>query len=117
MATINFPFGAPDNQTIADAATANPTITNNFTVLKCSAGLSQALTLSLTAGTGLKDGAIVVFEIVQKATKQDISFGSAGSTVVAPSVTGVNSKTQAVMLRYEDSSTSFRAIAGWVQLN
>lgn len=110
MATVNFPFGAPDNQTIADAATANPTITNNFTILKNSAGLSQGLTLSLTAGQGLNDGAMVLFECTQKATKQDIAFGSAGNTITGTTVTGVNSKVQSIWFRYEASTATFRAI-------
>lgn len=118
MSTINFPFGAPDNQVGLDVAAETHTISNNFTVIKYAAGLSQGLTLSLSATSGLHDGALIIVEVVQKATKQDVAFGSAGTnTIAGTTVTGVNSKVQSILMRYEDSASApsigggtFRAI-------
>lgn len=89
MSNVKFPFGDAKQVTITDAATSTITIEDAFTIVSADT-LSQAVTaLSLTAGDGLNVGSIVRFDVLQGATGRNITFGSAGDTIVGAVLTGV----------------------------
>lgn len=90
MNGINFPDAHATVEALGDAATYNVEIKDTFTVLKRTGGLSQAVTgLSLTAHKDLRIGSKVKVDIAQGATGRNVTFGAAGSTIVATVLTGV----------------------------
>lgn len=89
MAT-KFPFGAADVQNVTDAATSTISIVDTFTIVNNGNGLSQAVTaLSIDAVGDVQIGAKIMFDLLQGATGRNVTFGSAGDTIVAPVLTGV----------------------------
>lgn len=89
MSNVKFPFGDAKAVTITDAATSTITIEDAYTYVTADT-ISQAITaLSLTAGDDLNIGSRVTFDVQQGATGRNITFGSAGDTIVAPVLTGV----------------------------
>lgn len=112
---IRFPFGPADEQAIPDAATSLLTITNTFTILKRTGGLGQAVTgLSLLADQGLMKGSKVKVDIAQGATGRNVTFGSAGSTIVAPALTGAANDRDVIELTWTGSA--FEADTVWQKI-
>ena len=87
--TPQWPNGVSTDLTIATGTTAL-TITNKMNHVATVPTLTAASTISVTAGTGLKAGAILNIA-VKTATTSVISFS--GSAMAAPSFTGVTNKT------------------------
>jgi len=99
---IRYPFGPADVQALADAATMTQTITNTLTILKRTAGFGQAVTgLSLLAAPDLLIGSKVKVDILQGATGRDVTFGSAGSTIVGTVLTGNASDRDVITLTWD----------------
>lgn len=114
MSDVNFPFGAADQQTITDAATSTVTVTGSFTVL--SAGtISQAITaLSISAVDKLPIGSRLQIDIQQGGTGRNVSFGSAGDTIVAPNLTGVANDRDIIELVW--NGTDWVAVGAWFKV-
>jgi hypothetical protein len=109
---VLFPFGNCDQQTITDAATSTVTIHDNYTQLRKTGGFAQAVTgLSLQAHAELRKGAIVQVRIEQGATGRNVTFGSAGSTITAPALTGVANDIDVIELEWD--GTAFKATGNW----
>lgn len=107
-----FPFGAADVQTLPDAATMTQTITNTLTILKRTAGFGQAVTgLSLQAAADLRIGSQVKVDVLQNGTGRNVTFGSAGSTIVAPALTGDAADRDCITLTWD--GTAFIADGPW----
>lgn len=86
---INYPFGAAQSFTCATSGTVAVTINNQLAYMSAVPTLTAATTLSLTAGSGLKAGAMVLVAV--KTTSTEVT--TLGGSVVAPAVTGVAGKT------------------------
>lgn len=115
MSNVKFPFGDAKTVTITDAATSTITIEDAYTIV--SAGtISQAITaLSLTAGDDLNVGSRVTFDVLQGATGRNITFGSAGDTIVAPVLTGVANDRDTIDLVWNGSEFVANA-AAWAKI-
>lgn len=117
MDGIAYPFGKATVETLGDSATYNVTIADRLTKLKRVGGLSQAVTgLSLTASKDLPDGAEVIVDITQGATGRNVTFGSAGNTIVAPVLTGVANDSDKITLRFDKAAGTFRAQTVWQKI-
>jgi len=104
-ANIKFPFGAADVQALEDAATMMQTINNTLTLVSRAGGFGQAVTgLSLLAAQDLLKGSKVIVRIAQGATGRNVTFGSAGSTVTAPVLTGVANDVDTITLVWNGSA-------------
>lgn len=112
---ISFPWGNADVQTLADAATMTQTIVNRFTILKKTGGFAQAVTgLSLLAAPDLPIGSKVKVDILQNAVARNVTFGSAGSTVTAPALTGDANDRDEIHLTWD--GTAFVADEPWQKI-
>jgi len=88
------------------------TIKNTRTLIRRAGGFGQAVTgLSLLADQGLMIGSRVTVRIEQGATGRNVTFGSAGSTIVAPVLTGVASDIDVIDLEWDGSA--FKATTTW----
>lgn len=85
---INYPFGAAQSFTTAAAGTVAVTINNQMAIMSAPT-LTAAATLSITAASSLKSGAILLVAVKTTATEVTTFAGS----IVAPAVTGVAGKT------------------------
>ena len=111
-ANVKFPFGPCDEQALTDAATMTLTINNTLTQVTREGGFGQAVSgLSLQAAQDLPAGAQVVVRIEQGATGRNVTFGSAGSTITAPVLTGVANDIDVITLEWTGSK--FRATTTW----
>lgn len=105
MSEIVFPFADAEVADLPDAGTMNIEIKNTLTILKKSGGFGQAVTgLSLTANKDLRIGSRVKIDIAQGATPRNVTFGSAGSTIVAPALTGVASDRDTIELVWDGTA-------------
>ncbi len=113
--TIKYPFGAMDNQVLADSATPSITVLNTVTRIT-NPVLGQAVTgLVLVAGTGLVDGAEVFVVISQSGTGRDVAFNLSNST--APALTGVSDDIDVIALQFQKSSGLFLAKGLWAKIH
>lgn len=105
MSEIVFPFADAEVADLEDAGTMNIEIKNTLTILKKSGGFGQAVTgLSLTANKDLRIGSRVKIDIAQGATGRNVAFGSAGSTIVAPALTGVANDRDTIELVWDGTA-------------
>jgi hypothetical protein len=111
-----FPWGPAEQISINDAAVPDLiTIRNTFTIVKKTGGFSQAVTaLSLQADPELLIGSKVKVQIEQGATGRNVTFGAAGSTIVAPVLTGVASDKDCIELTWD--GTAFVADYVWSKI-
>jgi hypothetical protein len=115
MNGINFPDAHATVEALGDAATYNVAIADTLTVLKRTGGLSQVVTgLSLTASKDLRIGSKVKVDIAQGATGRNVTFGSAGSTIVAPVLTGAANDRDSISLTWD--GTAFVADTIWQKI-
>lgn len=114
MSNISFPFGNAEEVVITDAATSTITIEDALTIV--SAGpIGQAITaLSLAVVDRLPIGSKVVIDIQQGATGRNVAFGSAGETIVAPDLTGVDLDRDIIELVWTGSD--FVALGAWYKV-
>ena len=103
MAEIKYPFGAADIQTPADAETINVDITDQLTILTMPT-LGGNRTLNLSASEELMPGAVVFIDQAQNGTGRDLAFGSGGSTIAAPDLTGVANDRDTIALMWNGSA-------------
>lgn len=85
---ISYPFGAAQTFTAAASGTVAVTINNQMAIMSAPT-LTAATTLSLTAGSNLKAGAIVLVAVKTTSTEVTTFAGA----VVSPTVAGVAGKT------------------------
>lgn len=96
---INYPFGAAQTFTSATAGTVVITVSNQMAVMSAPT-LTAAATLSITAASSLKAGAILLVAV--KTTSTEVT--TFGGSVVAPTVTGVAGKTWTQGFLYNGTS-------------
>jgi hypothetical protein len=109
---IIFPYGHCDQQALADAATMTQTIKNTLTQITREGGFGAAVTgLSLLANPNIRKGSRVSIRIEQGATGRNVTFGSAGSTITAPVLTGVANDIDVIELEW--TGLKFRALTTW----
>jgi len=100
---IKFPIGEATYLTKDAVASVTDTIWNNKTVIKIT-GLTEGLTVNLTPDSEIEDGAKVIVDVVQGATKQDITWGA---NMVAVAVTGVASDRDSYSFTYSATEQKF----------
>jgi hypothetical protein len=86
---INYPFGAAQGFTCATSGTVAVTISNQMAYVSAVPTLTAAATISLTAASSLKAGAMVLLTVKTNGTE----VTTLGGSVLAPAVTGVAGKT------------------------
>lgn len=96
---VLWPFGKADSLTVSEADLANPVaISNNMTVL-ATATLTANKTLSLDISSQLNVGALLVVKVKTTAT-ETLAFGT---SIDAPTITGVAGKTKTQAFVYDGS--------------
>jgi len=110
-AQVQWPAAKATSITIAASGTTAITISNNMSYVATAPTLTAAATISLTAGTGLKAGAIVFVAVKTTATEVTTFAGSA----IAPAVTGAAGKTWTQGLIY--NGTSFYPLGAKIQVD
>lgn len=113
---IEFPFSDANQVVAPDLATFTVTIEDTFTIVNVAAGFAQAVTaLSIArAPEGVKVGTKVRFDFLQNGTGRNITFGSAGDTIVAPVLTGVADDRDVIELVWDD--TEWVASSDWFKV-
>lgn len=105
MDGIVFPLADATVVALGDAATFNVEIDDTLTIIKRTGGFGQAVTgLSLTASKDLRIGSRVKVDIAQGATGRNVTFGSAGDTIVAPALTGVANDRDVIELVWDGTA-------------
>lgn len=108
---IQYPFGAAQGFTCAASGTVAVTINNQMSYVSAVPTLTAAATLSLTAGSSLKAGAICLVTVKTTSTEVTTLAGS----VLAPSVTGVAGKTWSQAYLY--NGTNFYPCGAKIQVD
>lgn len=101
---VKFPFGDADVQVPSFSATPNFEIKNTNTVIKIAAPSAAITALSLTASKDLMPGSKVKVDVTQNGTGRNVTFGSAGSGIVAPALTGVANDRDVIELTWDGSA-------------
>lgn len=96
---ISYPFGAAQSFTAAASGTTAVTANNQMVVMSAAPTLTAATTISVTAGSKLKSGAILLVAIKTTATEVTTFAGA----VVSPTVAGVAGKTWTQAFLYNGS--------------
>lgn len=110
---VKFPFGDADVQSPSFSATPTYDIVSTMTIIKLSP--TAAITaLSLQASKDLMPGSKVKIDVSQDATGRNVTFGSAGSSIVAPALTGVANDRDVIELTYDGSA--FVADSAWQKI-
>ena len=108
---INYPFGAAQGFTAAASGTVAVTISNQMSYMSAVPTLTAATTLSLTAASTLKAGAICLVTVKTTSTEVTTLAGS----VIAPAVTGVAGKTLSQAYLY--NGTNFYPCGAKIQVD
>jgi len=108
---INYPFGAAQGFTAAASGTVAVTISNQMSYMSAVPTLTAATTLSLTAASTLKAGAICLVTVKTTSTEVTTLSGS----VIAPAVTGVAGKTWSQAYLY--NGTNFYPCGAKIQVD
>ena len=108
---INYPFGAAQGFTVAASGTVAVTISNQMSYMSAVPTLTAATTLSLTAASTLKAGAICLVTVKTTSTEVTTLAGS----VIAPAVTGVAGKTWSQAYLY--NGTNFYPCGAKIQVD
>lgn len=108
---INYPFGAAQGFTAAASGTVAVTISNQMSYMSAVPTLTAATTLSLTAASNLKAGAICLVTVKTTSTEVTTLAGS----VIAPAVTGVDGKTWSQAYLY--NGTNFYPCGAKIQVD
>lgn len=98
-AQVLWPSGNATTFTVANTGTTSVTVSNNMTYVASVPTLTANATLSLTAGTRLKAGAMVLVAVKTTSTETTTFVGQA----LAPVVTGVAGKTWSQAFIYNGS--------------
>lgn len=108
---LNYPFGAAQGFTCAASGTVAVTISNQMSYVSAVPTLTAATTLSLTASSSLKAGAICLVTVKTTSTEVTTLAGS----VIAPAVTGVSGKTWSQAYLY--NGTNFYPCGAKIQVD
>jgi hypothetical protein len=109
--TINYPFGAAQAFTIATSGTTAVTVSNQMAYVSSVPTLTAAATISLTAASSLKAGAMVLVTVKTTSTEVTTLAGS----VLAPTVTGAAGKTWSQAYLY--NGTNFYPCGAKIQVD
>lgn len=109
---VGAPFGLPDVQTPAYAATLAVTITNHVTFLSTAAAMTGAMTLNLTIDSQVKKGATLIVSLLSDATARTLTFGTG---MAVGTMAGVISKTKCITFVY--NGTIFTTDSAGVQID
>jgi hypothetical protein len=111
MATLKFPFGAVDAQTILAAGTDGAkTINSNFTTITTGV-LTGNVALAITVGAEVAAGAVIMLVAKMNGT-ETITFSSG---IVGPVITGSAGKTVSQMFVY--NGTKFYPAGAKIQVD
>jgi len=94
---IKYPLGKAETITATAAATVAVSINNQKTKLKFSAALAADMTLNLTVGGNVEEGAELTIVALSDGTARDITLGTGMS---GPVFAGVISKTRVTKYEY-----------------
>lgn len=108
---LNYPFGAAQGFTCAASGTVAVTISNQMSYVSAVPTLTAATTLSLTASSSLKAGAICL--VIVKTTSTEVT--TLAGSVIAPAVTGVSGKTWSQAYLY--NGTNFYPCGAKIQVD
>lgn len=108
---ISYPFGAAQSFTCATSGTVAVTISNQLAYVSAVPTLTAAATISLTASSSLKAGAMVLLTV--KTTSTEVT--TLGGSIIAPSVTGVAGKTWSQAYLY--NGTNFYPCGAKIQVD
>lgn len=108
---INYPFGDADVITIAATGTTAATITEQVTYASTLTTLTGNGTLDLTVDSGVKAGALLHLKVKTTAT-ETFTFGT---SIDAPTVTGVAGKTWTQSFWYD--GTTFLPCGAKIQID
>ncbi len=108
---LNYPFGAAQGFTCAASGTVAVTISNQMSYVSAVPTLTAATTLSLTASSSLKAGAICLVTVKTTSTEVTTLAGS----VIAPAVTGGSGKTWSQAYLY--NGTNFYPCGAKIQVD
>lgn len=108
---INYPFGAAQSFTCAASGTVAVTISNQMAYVSAVPTLTAAATISLTAASSLKAGAMVLLTVKTTSTEITTLAGS----VLAPAVTGAAGKTWSQAYLY--NGTNFYPCGAKIQVD
>ena len=108
---INYPFGAAQAFTCATSGTVAVTISNQLAYVSAVPTLTAAATISLTAASTLKAGAMVLLTV--KTTSTEVT--TLGGSILAPAVTGVAGKTWSQAYLY--NGTNFYPCGAKIQVD
>jgi hypothetical protein len=108
---LNYPFGAAQGFTCAASGTVAVTISNQMSYVSAVPTLTAAATLSLTASSSLKAGAICLVTVKTTSTEVTTLAGS----VLAPAVTGAAGKTWSQAYLY--NGTNFYPCGAKIQVD
>jgi DNA-binding beta-propeller fold protein YncE len=111
QAKLQYPFAAAQGFTAAPSGTVVVTITNQMSYMSAIPTLTAATTLSLTAASYVKPGAILHVTVKTTATEVTTFAGS----VIAPAVTGVSGKTWTQAFIY--NGTNFYPCGAKIQVD
>lgn len=98
--SVKWPFTAATGYTIANNGTSALTFTNTMNYPSSVQTLTANATISVTAGTGLKAGSVLLVTVKTTSTETTTFAGS----IVAPVVTGVAGKTWSQSFIYNGSN-------------
>lgn len=110
--TYLFPEGNADVQSPASAAAYSLPVANTNTIIQLAPAVAG--TLDLLPSSELKAGSKVMVDVDQGATGRNITFGSTGSTIVAPNLTGVANDRDVIELVWTGSE--FVALGAWFKV-
>lgn len=109
--TVNYPFGAAQAFTCATSGTVAVTVSNQMSYMSSIPTLTAAVTLSLTASSSLKAGAMCFVSVKTTSTEVTTLAGS----VIAPAVTGAAGKTWTQAYLY--NGTNFYPTGAKIQVD
>ena len=108
---ISYPFGAAQAFTCATSGTVAVTVKNQLTYMSAVPTLTAATTLSLTAASSLKAGALLLVTIKTNGSE----VVTLGGSVLSPSVTGSAGKTWSQAYLY--NGTNFYPCGAKIQVD
>lgn len=101
MAEINSPFGDADLQILSAGGAQAITVNNHLTILK-SVSVEAVMTINLTLNAGLRQGALLIVDLLQDSgAGDDVTFGTG---MTGPVLTGVASDRDIVTFYFDGTA-------------
>ena len=111
QSVINYPFGAAQDFSVAVSGTTTVNVLNQMAYVSSVPTLTAAATISLTASSSLKAGAMLLVTVKTTSTEVTTFAGS----ILAPSVTGAAGKTWSQAYLY--NGTNFYPCGAKIQVD